>query len=192
MQVCVHQSILVAVEGCNAITVRPQVNPVGSMAKCSFLMLCFGVRTGPAHQRSFLNTSTHFTFNWTPTITTYMPDAFHMVRPLATVSIDLLHFHFRLHLESDAIDETCECYRRTGSLTLRQIAIHSNFIVVVRVRSFESEFLEFRCLCRRFRHSSSNAFMLFLCKLQKVLTGRRSIVVKRIENIKIASPQIGA
>lgn len=121
-----------------------------------------------------------------------MPDAFHMVRPLATVSIVLLHFHLRLHLESDAIDETCECYRRTGSLTLRQIAIHSKFIVVDRVRSFESDFSEFRCLCRRCRHSSSNAFMLFLCKLQTVLTGRRSIAVKRIENIKIASPQLGA
>lgn len=177
-----------------AITVRPQLNPVGSVASRTFPILCFGDSAsapGPhIYTAITFNTYTNFTFNWTRTITTYTLHAFHM----ATVPIDLLHFNFRLScaLRKRRDRRNVWVFQTHSQVThtLRQNAIHSNFIVVARARSFESDFLE--CRCRRCRDPSSNAFMLFLCKQQTVLTGRRSIVVKRIENIKIASPHIGA
>lgn len=106
MQVPVHQTILVLDGVCNAITVRPQVNPAESIASCTFLLLLFW-RFGD-------RTYTRFTFNWTPWITN--EHAARISYGVATVSIDLLQFYFRfrMHLESDATDETCE-YEQTHS-----------------------------------------------------------------------------
>lgn len=77
--------------------------------------------------------------------------------------------------------------------TLRPIAIHSNVLcrsdAIIRIGIWNFAVCSFvrSVVCR---DPSSNALCCFYAK--SVYTGHRSIVVKRFENIKIASPHIGA